>query len=161
MASRPMAAASKATARSCRAECCTSTQATAASLATQGTFCSHSESTDQMKPRIALIAFIVAACASTASAQLLAAKDGPIVYGHHHIAASDIPAHLKFFADTLGGTRIKFGPQQVDVVKFPNVFIFFRNQKPTGGSKGTTVNHVGFSVPNLRATLDRVKAGGY
>ena len=99
--------------------------------------------------------------ASTASAQLLVAKDGPIVYGHHHIAASDIPAHLKFFADTLGGTRIKFGPQQVDVVKFPNVFIFFRNQKPTGGSKGTTVNHIGFSVTNLRATLDRVKAGGY
>jgi catechol 2,3-dioxygenase-like lactoylglutathione lyase family enzyme len=91
----------------------------------------------------------------------LAAKDGPIVYGHHHIAASDIPAHLKFFADTLGGTRMTFGPQKADVVKFPNVFIFFRNQKPTGGSKGTTVNHVGFSVTNLRQTLDRVKAAGY
>jgi catechol 2,3-dioxygenase-like lactoylglutathione lyase family enzyme len=87
---------------------------------------------------------------------LLAAKDGPIVYGHHHIAASDIPAHLKFFADTLGGTRIKFGPQQVDVVKFPNVFIFFRNQKPTGGSEGTTVSHIGFSVPNLRQAIERV-----
>jgi catechol 2,3-dioxygenase-like lactoylglutathione lyase family enzyme len=99
--------------------------------------------------------------ASSATAQLLAAKDGPIVYGHHHIAASDIPAHLKFFADTLGGTTIVFGPQKADVVKFPNVFIFFRNQKPTGGSKGTTVNHIGFSVPNLRQTLDRVKAAGY
>src|SRR4030095_2074904 len=104
---------------------------------------------------------LVLSCASAASAQLLAAKDGPIVYGHHHIAASDIPAHLKFFADALGGTRIKFGPQQVDVVKFPNVFIFFRNQKPTGGSKGTTVNHIGFSVPNLRETLERLGAAGY
>jgi catechol 2,3-dioxygenase-like lactoylglutathione lyase family enzyme len=111
--------------------------------------------------RLAYAALIVLTVASTASAQLIAAKEGPIVYGHHHIAASDIPAHLKFFADTLGGTRITFGPQKVDVVKFPNVFIFFRNQKPTGGSKGTTVNHVGFSVPNLRQTLDRVKAGGY
>ena len=107
----------------------------------------------------AVIALLAAT--SSASAQLLAAKDGPIVYGHHHIAASDIPAHLKFFADTLGGTRMTFGPQKADVVKFPNVFIFFRNQKPTGGSKGTTVNHVGFSVPNLRQTLDRVKAAGY
>ena len=115
-----------------------------------------------MKPTLApLTLALLLAPASTASAQLAAAKDGPIVYGHHHIAASDIPAHLKFFADTLGGTRIKFGPQQVDVVKFPNVFIFFRNQKPTGGSKGTTVNHIGFSVTNLRQTLDRVKAGGY
>jgi catechol 2,3-dioxygenase-like lactoylglutathione lyase family enzyme len=114
-----------------------------------------------MKHRLTIVAFIFAAFASTASAQLIAAKDGPVVYGHHHIAASDIPAHLKFFADTLGGTRITFGPQKVDVVKFPNVFIFFRNQKPTGGSKGTTVNHIGFSVTNLRQTLDRVKAAGY
>jgi predicted enzyme related to lactoylglutathione lyase len=111
--------------------------------------------------RAACAIILVLSCASAASAQLLAAKDGPVVYGHHHIAASDIPAHLKFFADTLGGARIKFGPQQVDVVKFPNVFIFFRNQKPTGGSKGTTVNHIGFSVTNLRETLNRVKAGGY
>jgi catechol 2,3-dioxygenase-like lactoylglutathione lyase family enzyme len=109
-----------------------------------------------MKCRLATVAFILIAFASTASAQLIAAKDGPIVYGHHHIAASDIPAHLKFFADTLGGTRIKFGPQQVDVVKFPNVFIFFRNQKPTGGSTGTTVNHIGFSVTNLRQVLQRI-----
>jgi len=110
---------------------------------------------------LACAVIVLLAATSSASAQLLAAKDGPIVYGHHHIAASDIPAHLKFFADTLGGTRMTFGPQKADVVKFPNVFIFFRNQKPTGGSKGTTVNHVGFSVPNLRQTLDRVKAAGY
>jgi catechol 2,3-dioxygenase-like lactoylglutathione lyase family enzyme len=114
-----------------------------------------------MKIRATIAALLVSAWASTASAQLLAAKDGPIVYGHHHLAASDIPAQLKFFADTLGGTRITFGPQNIDVVKFPNVFIFFRNQKPTGGSKGTTVNHIGFSVTNLRQTLDRVKAAGY
>lgn len=110
---------------------------------------------------LAYAVIVLALGASSASAQLLAAKDGPIVYGHHHIAASDIPAHLKFFADTLGGSKIVFGPQKADVVKFPNVFIFFRNQKPTGGSKGTTVNHIGFSVPNLRQTLDRVKAAGY
>jgi catechol 2,3-dioxygenase-like lactoylglutathione lyase family enzyme len=107
------------------------------------------------------VAVLFISLPTAASAQLIAAKDGPIVYGHHHLAASDIPAQLKFFADTLGGTKIKFGPQNIDVVKFPNVFIFFRQQKPTGGTIGTTVNHIGFSVPNLRQTLDRVKAGGY
>jgi len=114
-----------------------------------------------IRVRVACAIVLVLSCTSAASAQLTAAKEGPIVYGHHHIAASDIPAHLKFFADTLGGTRIKFGPQQVDVVKFPNVFIFFRNQKPTGGSEGTTVNHIGFSVSNLRQALERVGNGGY
>ena len=40
-----------------------------------------------MKLKTTLVAVIVATFASTASAQLLVAKDGPIVYGHHHIAA--------------------------------------------------------------------------
>jgi len=109
----------------------------------------------------ALLAVFALALASPASAQLFAAKDGPIVYGHHHLAASNIPAQMKFFADTLGGTAIKFGPNNLDVVKFPNVFIFFRQQNPTGGTKGTTVNHIGFSVPNLRLTINRIKANGY
>lgn len=115
-----------------------------------------------MKRRLvlaALAAFVVTA-PSIASAQLVAAKDGPIVYGHHHVAASDIAAHKKFWADTLGGTVGKFG-NNAEIVKFPNVFIFFRDQKPTGGTIGTTANHIGFSVPNLRAMIDKVKANGY
>jgi len=32
-----------------------------------------------------------------ASAQLLAAKDGPVVYGHHHLSTSNIEAQKKFF----------------------------------------------------------------
>jgi hypothetical protein len=82
-----------------------------------------------MKPNRLLAAsltLLVITCAVPASAQLLAAKDGPIVYGHHHLAASNIPAQMKFFADTLGGAAIKFGPQNLDVVRFPNVFIFCR-----------------------------------
>ena len=96
-----------------------------------------------------------------ASAQLNAAKDGPVVYGHHHLNASNIDAQKKFFVDTLGGTAIKFGANNADVVKFPNVLIFFRQQAPTGGTIGTTVNHIGFSVPNLRQTVDKIKANGF
>ena len=36
-----------------------------------------------------------------------------------------------------------------------------RVQKPTSGSKGSTVDHIGFSVKNLRQVVDRVKAGGF
>ena len=66
---------------------------------------------------------------------------------------------MKFFADTLGGTAIKFGPQNLDVARFPNVFIFFRQQNPTGGTKGTTVNHIGFSRAEPAAD-DRQDEGG-
>lgn len=112
-----------------------------------------------MKRTLALAVLIVAA-ASSARAQVV--PDGnPIVYGHHHVAASDIEAQKRFFATTLGGVAMTFGANNADIVKFPGVLVFFRAQKPTGGTKGTTVNHIGFGVPNLRATVDKVKAAGY
>ena len=94
-----------------------------------------------------------------AFAQLVA--DGPVVYGHHHLNVSSVEAHKKFWADTLGGTAVKIGTDNRDVVRIPNVWIFLRAQAPTAGSKGSTADHIGFSVPNLQATLDKVKANGF
>ena len=115
-----------------------------------------------MKP-LCLLAILgwAAAHPSAAYAQLTLAKDNAIVYGHHHIAASDPAAHIKFFVEALGGTKTTFGPNALEIVKFPNVLIFFRTQKPTGGTKGTTVDHIGFSVPDLKAAVARIKAAGY
>ena len=47
--------------------------------------------------------------AAPASAQLLAAKDGPVVYGHHHLNVTSIDAHKKFWVDALGGKSVKVG----------------------------------------------------
>ena len=94
-----------------------------------------------------------------ASAQLLAAKDGPIVYGHHHLNASNPEEAKKFWVDTLGGSAIKAGT--FDVVKFPNVLIFLSARAQSGPTKGSSLNHIGFSVPNLRQVVDKVKANGY
>jgi predicted enzyme related to lactoylglutathione lyase len=97
-----------------------------------------------------------------ASGQLLAAKDGPIVYGHHHLNASDVEAAKRFWVDALGGVVTRMGTNNTELVKFPNALLFIRtNQKPTAGSKGTTVDHIGFSVSNLRQVVDRIKAGGF
>ena len=106
---------------------------------------------------LALCLFVVA---SSSEAQITGAvKDAPIVYGHHHLNVTSIPADLKFFVDTLGGTPITVGGRQI--VKFPNVFVFLREQKPTAGTKGSSLDHIGFSVPDLRKTVDKVKAAGY
>lgn len=104
----------------------------------------------------------VAASAPCASAQLLAARDAPVAYGHHHLNTTNMAAQKKFFVDTLGGTLATIGANNVEIVKFPNVLIFFRPmQAPTGGTRGTTVNHIGFSVPDLRRMVDRIKANGF
>ena len=107
-----------------------------------------------------LACLLVAAAPS--AAQLLAPKDNPIVYGHHHLNASDIEAHKQFWAGTLGGTAATFGPQKAEMVTFPNVLLFMRAQAPKGGgTKGSTVNHIGFSVPDLPRVLGRIRANGY
>ena len=108
---------------------------------------------------LAFVTYLVGTASSTASAQILAAKDGPVVYGHHHLSATSIDEHKKFWVDTLGGTAIKAGT--FDVITFPNVLIFLNARAPNGPTKGSSLNHIGFSVPNLRRVVDRVKANGF
>jgi len=105
------------------------------------------------------LTLLALAPASQASAQLMAAKDGPIVYGHHHLNTTNVDAQKKFFVDTLGGTVVKIGTREI--VRFPNVLIFFNPTAPTGGTRGSTVNHIGFSVPDLRPVIDKIKANGF
>src|SRR6187397_1183397 len=106
-------------------------------------------------------AAVVLSAAPRASAQLVSAKEGPIVYGHHHLTVSNLDAAKKFWVDAMGGTMVKVGTSTTEVVKLPNVLICMRQAAPTGGTKGTTVNHIGFSVPNVRAAVAKIKAAGY
>jgi predicted enzyme related to lactoylglutathione lyase len=110
---------------------------------------------------IAALTLLVFIPASNTFAQLLAAKDGPIVYGHHHLNVTSIDEAKKFWVDALGGVVTRVGANNVEVVKFPNALLFMRAQKPTGGTKGSTVDHIAFSVNNLRQVVDRIKAGGF
>jgi predicted enzyme related to lactoylglutathione lyase len=110
---------------------------------------------------VVVLMLLVMAPASNASAQLLAAKDGPIVYGHHHLNVTNLDEAKKFWVDAMGGVLIKVGPEDREIIKFPNALMLRRAQKPTAGSKGSTVDHIGFSVKNLRQVVDRIKAGGF
>jgi catechol 2,3-dioxygenase-like lactoylglutathione lyase family enzyme len=107
------------------------------------------------------LAIIALAPTSQASAQLLVSKDGPVVYGHHHLVVSSVADHKKFWVDTLGGVAVTIGTNNREIIKFPNALLFMNPGMPSGGSRGSTVNHIGFSVPNLRQTVDKLKTGGY
>jgi catechol 2,3-dioxygenase-like lactoylglutathione lyase family enzyme len=111
-----------------------------------------------MRRVIPLIVLTIVAAPATVLAQLTAT--GPVVNGHHHFNAGDIDEHLRFWVDTLGGTPGTFG-NGAPIVKFPNALIFMRDQDPTGPMVGSTVNHVAFSVQDLRVTVDRLIAAGY
>ena len=62
-----------------------------------------------------------------AGAQIRVAGEGPVVYGHHHLNTTHMDAQKKFFVDTLGGVAMKIGTNNTEIVKFPNVLIFFRS----------------------------------
>ena len=99
---------------------------------------------------------------ASAQLQLVPAKDVPLLYIHHHVYASNIDAQMKFWVAMLGATPVgKFPNSQIEVVKFRNLFVSLTPQTPTGGTKGSTVNHVGFQVPDIRAMVERLKAAGY
>jgi catechol 2,3-dioxygenase-like lactoylglutathione lyase family enzyme len=83
----------------------------------------------------------------------------PLLYGHHHLNVTSIAAHLRFWADTLGGIPVKIG--ETDNVKFPGVIVRLRSQAPTGGILDTTVDHVAFEVADIGKVLAKVKSAGY
>ena len=107
-----------------------------------------------------MLALLVLVPASRMSGQLLN-KEAPVIVGHYHLNVASIEAHKKFWVDTLGGTAMKFGPDNIDVVKFPDVFLFLRVQVPTGPTRGTAFDHIGFAVPDVPALAAKVVANGY
>ena len=108
---------------------------------------------------LSLSALFVFAVAAAAFAQLTASSEAPIVYGHNHLNVTSVEEHRKFWVDTLGGTPTPWGDSEI--FKFPNVLVFARARAPSGGTKGTTVNHIGFWVPSVRAMLENVRAAGF
>jgi catechol 2,3-dioxygenase-like lactoylglutathione lyase family enzyme len=102
---------------------------------------------------------ILALAALPAFAQLVSHPDAPVRIGHYHLNVTSVEAHKKFWVDTLGGRAMKFG--DIDVIEFPDAFIFLRVQKPTGPSRGTAFDHIGFAVPNVPYMATKLAAAGY
>jgi catechol 2,3-dioxygenase-like lactoylglutathione lyase family enzyme len=105
-----------------------------------------------------IAALLVVWLAAPAGAQL-SNEDAPVVVGHYHLNVTSVDEHERFWVDTLGGTAIKIGAE--DVIRFPNAYLFLRVQPPIGGTRGTTFDHIGFAVPDVPALTEKVVANGY
>lgn len=95
----------------------------------------------------------------SARAELSPANAAGVTYGHMHLNVTDIDVHKKVFVDVLGGTFEQKGP--LPVVKFPNMLIAFRKGPTTGPSQGTVMDHFGFRVRDMSATLKEFRALNY
>ncbi|MGH9318444.1 MAG: VOC family protein [Vicinamibacteria bacterium] len=101
-----------------------------------------------MKPFIPLV---------LAWTSLAAAEDRPVAMGHHHVNTSDLEATKRFWG-LLGATPVPFGDYLV--MKLPDLLVFVREQEPTGGTRGTTVNHVGLRLKDVRSKVEELKKAG-
>src|SRR3990172_2153917 len=86
-----------------------------------------------------------------------AAAEGPIAMGHHHVNTGNLEASKRFWT-LLGATPVALG--DYSVMRLPDLLVFLRQQEPTGGSRGTTVNHVGLRLKDVRAKVSALKEAG-
>ena len=109
--------------------------------------------------------FIVATVAMLAAAPQLMAEllneEAPVIVGHYDLNVTSIDEHLRFWVDTLGGTVADFGDSNVAVIEFPDIYIVLRESAPTGPTRGTTFDHIGFAVPDVPTLTTEVVANGY
>jgi catechol 2,3-dioxygenase-like lactoylglutathione lyase family enzyme len=93
-------------------------------------------------------------------AQLPPPNADGVAMGHLHLSTTDTDASRKFWVDAMGGMPVKFGAGEV--YKFPDVIVI-ATKKPSvsGGSEGSSVNHLGFKVKSLEAAVAKVKGAGF
>ena len=100
----------------------------------------------------------LAALSGTAAAELTNTA-APVIVGHYHLNVTSVAEHKRFWVDTLGGKAVKIG--NVDAIEFPDVYLLLHEQRPTGPTRGTTLDHIGFAVPDVPALTTKVVANGY
>jgi Glyoxalase/Bleomycin resistance protein/Dioxygenase superfamily len=111
------------------------------------------------QPALLAAAALVFAPFSTGSAQL-SNDAAPIVVSHFRLNVTSVDAHLKFWVDTLGGEAFEWRDGTAGV-RFPDVILALEERAPTGPTRGTTFDHIGFAAPDVPALAARAVAAGY
>src|SRR5215813_3569059 len=104
-----------------------------------------------------VVAGISGLSAPPAKAQLAAANAAGVALGHLHVNASDVDAQVRFWT-AVGGKVVQ--REKLTMVQFPGVYVLLRKQDSTGGTDGSSVNHVGFSVRDFDGSVAKWKAAG-
>jgi catechol 2,3-dioxygenase-like lactoylglutathione lyase family enzyme len=102
--------------------------------------------------------------AGAASAQPYTPNEAGVTNGHWHINSRDVAVNKNIF-EAMGGVPGESGGPLQRVI-FPGVMVILNlNQPggappPAGGTVGSAVNHIGFTVPNVQEAVARWKAAG-
>jgi catechol 2,3-dioxygenase-like lactoylglutathione lyase family enzyme len=74
-----------------------------------------------------------------------------------HINAADVEAQTRFWT-AVGGRLVQ--RDKITMVEVPGMYVLLRAQAPSGGTAGSTLNHLGLFVKDLPAAVAAWKAAG-
>ncbi len=109
---------------------------------------------------IAALWLMLGLAAEPVAAQPFTPNAMGVTMGHWHLSSQDIQANKKIFV-AMGGTAVKAGA--FEIVRFPGVIVMLNLREPapiSGGTDGSVVNHVGFTVQNVQEQVAKWKAAG-
>ena len=109
--------------------------------------------------RLLLTAIAVLMLVAPAAAQLAVPDEAGIVYGHLHLNVTDVELHTRIWVDHFGGTA--FQKDRLRGVWIPGTLIAFTEGTPTGGSRGSVMDHFGIKARDTGKWLEKWKAAGY
>jgi len=101
---------------------------------------------------------LLLALAAPAQAQIAAPNAAGLSFGHVHLNVADVGAQQAFWIDQFGGQPFLHGA--VAGVRFPSLLILMDQTPPSAPSQGSAMDHFGFKVRDLPATLARLRAAG-
>jgi catechol 2,3-dioxygenase-like lactoylglutathione lyase family enzyme len=102
-----------------------------------------------------LLRFFAASLLAAAPAlpQLAPPNAQGVTMGHIHLNAADPLAATAFWTGLVGAQPYEHG--SLKGVAVPGVIILYTKKAPAGPSVGSSVDHVGFTVPNLQTYIDK------
>jgi catechol 2,3-dioxygenase-like lactoylglutathione lyase family enzyme len=111
--------------------------------------------------RILCLASLLAATAVSSFAQLPSQNDAGVSMGHVHFIVSDPDATRKAWIDVFGATEGTSG-QSFKFLKIPGMDIVVgkANTPPTGGTVGSSVDHLGIAVKDFADIKAKAAAAG-
>lgn len=90
-----------------------------------------------------------------------------VPYDHIHLTATSAQDAVNWYVKHFGGAAGRFNRGDADRVQYPvdrvfydDISIIFFEREPTGGSVGTGVDHIGFSMTNVEEVTAAAVADG-
>src|SRR5690348_58562 len=109
---------------------------------------------------MARLAALVVSClvATPSYAQLVEPNQLGVRMGHVHLAVRDVDAQKRFWIGAMGGTLVKNGG--LELIQFPGVYVMLRQADDAVPPAGGIIDHFGFIVKDMPASLAKWKAAG-